>query len=140
MAANTATPSSCGPPTSIPDFSNLPIPNTINVVATPGNDTSYPPMVTCCAPSRVQIVDGCYLWCEIPARYYGKDGKGSKDDARSDVSSCLRSSRRGNGSGEEEHGGRIVGFQMNGAGRTAGGVRGVGVWVLAVMGLVWFGL
>ncbi len=101
-------------------------------------------MVACCTPSRVQIVDGCYVWCEIPSRYYGADGKESKDAARGELSSCLRLGRNSDGvvngsSSAEEHGGRIVGFQMNGVGRTKG-VRGVGVWALAVTGLVWLGL
>ncbi len=140
MASNTTT-TTCGPLTSIPDISTLPIPHTINAVATPGNDTSYAPMVTCCAPSRVQIVDGCYLWCEIPARYYGKDGKASKEDAQRDVSSCLHLGQNGSGGngGGEEHGGRILAFQLNGAGRSRG-MRGFGVWVSAVTGLVWAGL
>ncbi|KAK4031247.1 hypothetical protein C8A01DRAFT_21506, partial [Parachaetomium inaequale] len=51
-----------------PTSPSLPIPHDINVVATPGNDTSYAPMAICCAPSTVQIVDRCYLWCDIPKR------------------------------------------------------------------------
>ncbi|KAH6846956.1 hypothetical protein B0I37DRAFT_134612 [Chaetomium sp. MPI-CAGE-AT-0009] len=126
MATNVAI-ATCPPPTSIPDISNLPIPQDINVMATPGNDTSYRPMEVCCEPSRVQIVDGCYLWCELPERYFnGTD----KEGARASSSSCLL---------RESDDRRIIGWQMNGAGArpAVGSAKQIGFWVLALSGLVY---
>ncbi len=122
----------CRPYSEMPDISTLPIPQNINVVSTPGSNTSYPPMERCCAPSLVQIVDRCYLWCEIPKRYFnGTDKRGAIDA----ISTCMSLQR--NWTDKEEHGGRITGFQMNAAGRVGvGSVRRIGVWVLALSGLV----
>jgi len=128
MATNTSN-AVCRPYTEIPDFVNLPIPQNINVVATPGNDTSYPPMKACCEPNRVQIVDGCYLWCEMPKRYFnGTD----KDSARSSFSSCLVF-QQGNTTDR-----RITGYQLNAATRPGlGSAKQVGLWALALSGLIY---
>ena len=128
MATNMAN-TTCPPATSIPDIQNLPIPGDINVMATPGNDTSYPPMEICCEPNIVQIVDRCYLWCEIPERYFnGTD----KDGAQRATSSCL-GANRGNTSDLS-----IVGWQMNAAGRPGmGSAKQIGLWVLALSGLIY---
>lgn len=132
MAANTPN-AGCPPSSEMPGFINLPIPQNINVVATPGNDTSYPPMKACCEPNRVQIVDGCYLWCEIPKRYFnGTD----KDGARSTLGSCLMSHKlRGNNTRSEL---RITGYQFNAAARSGmGSAKQLGLWVLALSGLIY---
>lgn len=99
-------------------------------MVTPGNDTSYRPMEICCEPSRVQIVDGCYLWCELPERYFnGTD----KEGARTSSSSCMNLNTRESGDR------RIEGWQMNGAGArlTVGSAKQIGLWVLALSGLVY---
>ncbi|KAK3905730.1 hypothetical protein C8A05DRAFT_12486 [Staphylotrichum tortipilum] len=111
---------------SSPLLSSLPIPQNINVVSTPGNDTSWPGMVVCCTPNPVQIVNGCYLWCEVPARYF--NGTSSRD-AESDVMSCVM--RNAN----DEDGGRILGVAFNAAPRV-GAVKWMGVWGLVVSGVV----
>jgi hypothetical protein len=129
MATNVAN-ATCPPRTSLPDIQNLPIPQNINVMVTPGNDTSYRPMEICCEPSNVQIADGCYLWCELPERYFnGTD----KEGARASSSSCMSFERL------ESDGRRIIGWQMNGVGaRPAGGsAKQIGLWVLALSGLVY---
>jgi hypothetical protein len=113
----------------MPAIESLPIPQNINAIVLPGTNTSDPAMVTCCAPNRVQIVDGCYLWCEIPASYLdGTDDAG----ARSATSSCL-----------EEHGrnykeSRITGWQFNAGTRAgAGSAKQLGLWALALSGVVY---
>jgi hypothetical protein len=113
----------------MPAIESLPIPQNINAIVLPGTNTSDPAMVTCCAPNRVQIVDGCYLWCEIPASYFvGSDDAG----ARSATSSCL-----------EEHGrnykeSRITGWQFNAGTRAgAGSAKQLGLWALALSGVVY---
>ncbi len=120
----------CRPKTEMPDFVNLPIPQNINVFGTPGHDTSYYPMAACCAPSLVQIVDRCYLWCEIPKRYFnGTDKNGARDA----ITSCMVLQMYKN-----ETEGRIMGVQMNGVGRVGvGSVTRVGILVLALSGLVY---
>ncbi|KAH6650202.1 hypothetical protein F5144DRAFT_543288 [Chaetomium tenue] len=129
MATNAAS-TTCPPHTQMPDIHNLPIPQNINVMVTPGNDTSYQPMEICCEPNRVQIVDGCYLWCELPERYFnGTDKKG----AQASSSSCM------NFQGLESDDRRIIGWQMNGAGArpAVGSAKQIGFWVLALSGLVY---
>lgn len=129
MATNVAT-TTCPPHTSLPEIHNLPIPQNINVMVTPGNDTSYRPMAVCCEPNTVQITDGCYLWCELPERYFnGTD----KDGARASSSSCM------NFQGLEDDGRRIIGWQMNGSGArpAVGSAKQIGFWVLALSGLVY---
>ncbi len=129
---NTTTTSSAPPPatttcsiSSQPDFAALPIPQDINIVSTPGNDTSWPGMVLCCAPNQVQIVNRCHLWCEVPARYFnGTDRKG----AEREVMDCVMRNR------DKGEGVRIVGTQFNGGARK--GVRGL-VWGVVLAGLVW---
>ena len=58
-----STNSSC--PTGVPD--NLPIPQNVTYAVIPGQNTSDPWMVRCCQPNPVQIVNGCWEWCYIPA-------------------------------------------------------------------------
>ncbi|KAK4149664.1 hypothetical protein C8A00DRAFT_37751 [Chaetomidium leptoderma] len=126
MAANVAN-ATC-PTTSMPDIQTLPIPQDINVVVTPGNDTSYRPMETCCEPNLVQIVDRCYLWCEIPERYFNGT---NKDGAWSATSSCLRLH-------PDAGGRRIIGAQLNTAARPGmGSAKQIGFWVLALSGLIY---
>lgn len=113
----------------MPAIEALPIPQDINVIALPGTNTSDPAMVTCCAPNRVQIVDGCYLWCEIPASYFnGTDDEG----AQQGTSSCLRV----NGRNYNES--RITGWQFNAAARAGtGSAKQLGLWMLALSGLIY---
>ncbi len=129
MAANTSNTTTCPAPTSIPDLQTLPIPQNINLMATPGNDTSYRPMEICCSPSTVQIVDRCYLWCELPERYFnGTDKQG----AQSASSSCMGFNTMNSSEG------RIVGWQMNGGSRPGmpGSAKKIGLWVLVLSGLI----
>ena len=58
-----------------------------------GTNTSNDATTTCCAPSRVQIVDGCYLWCEVPRRYF--NGSASRGDVSGSMSLCVRAANRG---------------------------------------------
>lgn len=131
MAASTPA-SSCRPYTEIPEFNSLPIPQNINVVATPGNDTSYPPMQLCCAPNRVQIVDGCYLWCEIPRAYFNNT---DKNGAMGGFGACLTAQKRRTNTTDP----RIIGYQFNAAARPRmmGSATQIGLWVLALSGLIY---
>ena len=118
-------------PSGVPAIAALPVPQNINVVVRPGVSTTKEAMAACCAPSRVQIVDGCYLWCEIPARYFNHSA--NHDTVVQQMTSCIRAENKGKNTTDEAIG---TGFQFNAAGRV-GVVRGVGVWVLLVSGLVW---
>jgi hypothetical protein len=42
------------------------MPTNINMGATPLVNSSEAAMTLCCAPSHVQVVDTCTLWCELP--------------------------------------------------------------------------
>jgi hypothetical protein len=87
-------------------------------------------MVACCEPSRVQIVDGCWLWCELPASYF--NGSASHEIVESATSACLRA----NGRNHTES--KITGYQFNAAGRVGvGSAKGIGLWVLALSGLIY---
>ncbi len=129
MAANTSNAITCPGPSSIPTLQSLPIPQNINVMATPGNDTSYPPMEICCSPSTVQIVNRCYLWCELPERYFNGTDKAGAQRASS---SCMELNAM------NSSGGRIIGWQMNAGSRDRmpGSVKQIGLWVLALSGLI----
>jgi hypothetical protein len=128
MATNISS-QTCPPNTELPVLSTLPIPQNINVVATPGNDTSYPPMQACCEPNLVQIVDRCYLWCEIPKRYLNYT---DKDTTAVVVSACLRRNR------VNETDFRIIGYGFNAAARPGmASAKQLGLWVLALSGLVY---
>ncbi|KAK3905791.1 hypothetical protein C8A05DRAFT_12426 [Staphylotrichum tortipilum] len=118
-------------PSALPALSTLPIPQNINVVVRPGVGTSREAMAACCAPSPVAVASGCYLWCEIPARYFNNSA--NHDTVSQHVTACIRAENKGEGGTVEPSG---TGVQFSAAGRM-GGVRGVGMWVLLVSGLAW---
>ncbi|KAB5586294.1 hypothetical protein GE09DRAFT_1049259 [Coniochaeta sp. 2T2.1] len=118
------------PDDALPDVKSLPIPQNINVMVAPGSDASFPPMVTCCQPNPVQVVDHCTLWCELPKSYFDKGE--SRGDVDNKAASCLRL-----------HGGnttwpKISGFQLNAGGRTGSWtVKQASIMALALSGLVY---
>ncbi len=132
MASPTTT--SCpGGNSAVPDLRSLPIPQNINVMVRTGTNTSNPAMSTCCAPNRVQIVDGCYLWCEVPRRYF--NGSTSQSGVTSSLMSCIRAANRGRNNTDESI---ITGWQFNTGARAAGTTataKQIGLWVLLVSGL-----
>ncbi len=122
-----------GDNSAIPAIESLPIPQNINVMVPTGTNTSNYAMTTCCAPSRVQIVDGCYLWCEVPRRYFNNSA--SHNDVTSSMLACIRAANRGKDTSGESV---ITGWQFNAGGKIgAGTVRQVGVWVLLVSALMY---
>lgn len=126
MASTTTCPSAA-----VPDISSLPVPHDINLMIVPGTNTQDPAMTVCCEPNPVQTIDGCWLWCELPASYW-VNGTTPNDAVQQASGSCLRV----NGRNFTES--RITGWQFNAAGRVgAGSVRAVGLWVLALSGLVY---
>ncbi|KAK0739982.1 hypothetical protein B0T18DRAFT_416991 [Schizothecium vesticola] len=62
--SNTTNPRKCEPLSAVP--ASLPIPKGINYAALQGRNGSEPWMVKCCAPNPVNLVDGCWVWCELP--------------------------------------------------------------------------
>ncbi|KAH8891957.1 hypothetical protein GQ53DRAFT_864868 [Thozetella sp. PMI_491] len=42
----------------------------------PGTDAKISAYNACCAPSKVNVVDECWYWCEVPDAY-GKDSANS---------------------------------------------------------------
>ncbi|OIW25431.1 hypothetical protein CONLIGDRAFT_93329 [Coniochaeta ligniaria NRRL 30616] len=122
------------PDAALPDLSSLPIPQNINVMAVPGSDISYFPMQACCQPNRVQVVNNCTLWCEVPPTFFN-NGR-SHQEVQDSTSNCLRVN------GLNSTGPKIIGWQFNGppnAGARTGmwTVKEIGVFVLAFSGLVY---
>lgn len=76
------------PDSSIPDIASLPVPHNINLMVIPGSNASYHPMVTCCEPNPVQVVNECWLWCEVPKSYF--DHGASHQAVTDATSSCIR--------------------------------------------------
>jgi hypothetical protein len=114
------------------DLSTLPIPQDINLMAVPGLNASYPPMVTCCQPNPVHL-DNCTLWCEIPTSYFNNGA--SHDTVQSATSACLHSNEQSSNSTWQPS---IAGWQFNSGiqlGMWSG--REMGVLVLALSGLVY---
>ena len=88
-------------------------------------------MRLCCAPNRVQIVDGCYLWCEIPKAYFNNT---DKNGAMSGFAACLTVQKRITNNTEL----KITGYQFNAAARPGmGSATQIGLWVLALSGLIY---
>lgn len=116
--------------TAIPDIMSLPIPQNINVMVVPGSNASFPPMVTCCQPNPVQVVNNCSLWCELPKSYFEKGA--SHQDVQDQTSNCLRV----NGGNNTRP--KITGWQFNAGARTGSWtVKEAGILVLALSGLVY---
>ncbi len=116
----------------IPDIHNLPIPQNINVMVRAGSNASNYAMEVCCTPSRVQVAQGCYLWCEVPSRYF--NGSTRKEDVAQEMSACVRVAMGTNLTDNES---RITGWQFN-AGARAGiaTAKQIVFWALLVSGLI----
>jgi hypothetical protein len=125
--------SSCpGGNTALPDINTLPIPQNINIMARTGSNTSNHAMETCCEPSPVQVAEGCYLWCEVPQRYFNVSTR--NDEVASRMSACLRAAVGGNYTDES----RITGWQFNAGARTGmTTAKQIGLWVLLVSGFIY---
>ncbi|KAL1893269.1 hypothetical protein Sste5346_006445 [Sporothrix stenoceras] len=106
----------------MPDLKSLDIPHDVRVAVIPGTNTSAPWMVNCCYPNVPNLVDGCYLYCVVPANISNID----------DFTNCLtRLNRPLNES-------RIVGFSNDAApGHKSPtmSVTQLGVLVLVVSGI-----
>ncbi|KAG7285286.1 hypothetical protein NEMBOFW57_009908 [Staphylotrichum longicolle] len=123
--------SSCpGGNSALPSIVTLPIPQNINVMVRTGTNTSNLAMSTCCAPSRVQIVDGCYLWCEVPRRYF--NGSSNRDNVMFEMGACIRATNSGSNITNDSV---ITGWQFNAGARAgpAGMAKQIGLWNFAVM-------
>ena len=91
-------------------------------------------MSRCCAPSRVQIVDGCYLWCEVPQRYF--DGSTDESGVTYSFLACIRTANIGRNATDESI---MTGWQYNTGARAAGTMataKQMGLWLLLVSGLM----
>ncbi len=132
-----ASPTSTGCPggnSALPAIETLPIPQNINVMVRTGTNTSNYAMTTCCAPKRVQIADGCYLWCEVPPRYFNNSA--DHDAVMYSMSACIRAANRGKNLTDESV---ITGWQFNAAARAGTGTaKLVAIWALLVSGLICF--
>ncbi|KAB5522869.1 hypothetical protein GE09DRAFT_1154428 [Coniochaeta sp. 2T2.1] len=122
------------PSDSIPAIESLPVPHDINLMIIASTNASSPQkdqMVTCCKPNQVQVVNDCWLWCEIPKAYYDKY-HGDKDAVRDGTSACVR------GSSNTTSAPAIQGWQFNTGTRT--GIcsgKEMAVVVLALSGLIY---
>jgi hypothetical protein len=79
------------PRAGIPD--NLPIPGNIAYAVIPGQNASAPWMVNCCDPYPVQLVESCWLWCQLSPGT-GSHANASVDAIMHDFESCLDDNRR----------------------------------------------
>jgi hypothetical protein len=59
------------------------LPQNITTVIIHGRNASYPPMVVCCTPNPVHLVDSCFVWCEVPPAFSKSPAPGL------DMLSCL---------------------------------------------------
>ncbi|KAK0719380.1 hypothetical protein B0H67DRAFT_483521 [Lasiosphaeris hirsuta] len=121
----------CLGPDSLPDAVQFPIPKDMNVALLPGTNGSASWMVDCCEPNPVSLVNGCYLWCEIPPSHIHK---GSDGKAHSDFDSCLVAHNRPNNESS------ILYIGLNAASGKGVSMKCLGAWVLCVSGLLAFGL
>ncbi|KAI3547377.1 hypothetical protein CSPX01_03814 [Colletotrichum filicis] len=63
----------CPDPHLITQPTHFPIPENLTYVVTPGYNTYDTPMAACCDPNSLQLAEGCYKWCELPATYADED-------------------------------------------------------------------
>ncbi|KAB5582836.1 hypothetical protein GE09DRAFT_1211457 [Coniochaeta sp. 2T2.1] len=127
MATNTFCPTD-----RIPDIVSLPVPQNINLIIVPGSDATYPSMVSCCQPNKVEIVTRCWLWCEIPKSVFnGTDEKGAQYLTKI----CLKN----HGRESNDLAGSITGWQFNAGIRagTAGTMKQMDVWMLSISGWIY---
>jgi hypothetical protein len=116
----------CLGPDAIPSSAEALIPKDVNYVIIPGNDSTVPWAVSCCEPNPVNVVGGCYLWCEIPERHITTlDGKKS-----SDIGTCMRTS------GKPLNEFAIYSVHFAG-GASQMGVKGFGIWALIIAAMGW---
>ncbi|KAM7189669.1 hypothetical protein V8F33_009917 [Rhypophila sp. PSN 637] len=115
------------------------IPKDIDVVMITGNNVSNPAMNACCAPNKVQLLDGCYLWCKIPG---GTPKLETEHDIFRNISSCLRVNEHI----DEDDGGRgasvqakIVTASLATGPKASLSTLGLGIWALVVFGGVLMG-
>ncbi|KAH6616910.1 hypothetical protein F5144DRAFT_659551 [Chaetomium tenue] len=112
-------------------MSSLAVLPDINLMIIPETSTKDPAMTLCCEPNPVQTIDRYWLWCEFPASYW-VNGTKSNNTVQQASETYLRT----NGRSFTES--RIAGGQFNAVGQVgAGSVRAVGVWMLALSGLVY---
>lgn len=117
----------CPPGNSLLDLDHLPIPKDHSFAVIPGQNVSVPWMVRCCAPNPVNLVNNCYLWCQLPPSqiYHGSNGLDT------DFDSCLKI----NGLNVDET--SISGYSFaNAAGRVGPTIQGVGIWALLAAGIL----
>jgi hypothetical protein len=112
----------CLGPNSLPSSAERLIPKDLNHVILPGNDSTAPWIVNCCDPNPVNLLGGCYLWCEIPDRRITTNSNTGKKD--SDMGQCLRME------GRPLNASSILGT------RFASGASEVGAKALSVWGLM----
>lgn len=118
------------PDSALPDIASLPIPKNISVMVVPNSDTSYAPMVPCCQPNPVQVVNDCSLWCEVPKSYFNNSA--SHQAVQDATSACLRAN------GRNSTAPRIIGWQFSAGARTGmWTAKEIGILVLALSGLVY---
>ena len=80
--------SSCPALNALPNLNDYPISSKVDYVYIHGQNVSDAAMTDCCAPNSVNLVDGCYEWCELPARYTNTSM--ARHNAMADFNTCLQ--------------------------------------------------
>ncbi|KAK4206485.1 hypothetical protein QBC37DRAFT_434863 [Rhypophila decipiens] len=135
-----------GPPYNAqPDIRSIPtLPKDINIAMIGGENVSHPAMVRCCYPNHVQLLDSCYLWCQIPEPGDSNNEKDSQgrskfshaQDIAHNFTSCLTHDPAFNGSENRGIQWHIPNSAPPGSGRVALGSLAIGLLVVTsfVMG------
>ncbi|KAL7620664.1 hypothetical protein AAE478_009659 [Parahypoxylon ruwenzoriense] len=58
----------CSPPNTLISSPPRP-PASGDYFLTHGQNTSDPAITACCAPNSVNLINDCYLWCEVPPTF-----------------------------------------------------------------------
>ena len=118
----------CLAPDAISSSAEALIPQDVNYVIIPGNDSTLPWAVSCCEPNPVNVVGGCYLWCEIPERRITTTEDGKRT---SDIGTCMRTT----GKPLNEY--AMYSLHFSGGGASRMGVKGFGIWALVTAAMGW---
>lgn len=71
----------------LPDTSLLDIPKNITYFVLAGQNATEE-LAECCDPNPVQLANGCYNWCEVPAHYLAKNTV-TRESLNADLGGCL---------------------------------------------------
>ncbi|TPX11470.1 uncharacterized protein E0L32_007889 [Thyridium curvatum] len=119
----------------VPPTDELPIRDDIDYIVSAGNLTDAA-FRECCAPYAVNVIQNCYIWCQLPSKYL--QGSGTSDKENWALRQFLRCAQR---EGRNQSGVYSVNVEKSGSSRALVGgdkprLLGAAMVALLVSGLL----